>query len=467
MSAQLTKLHHALWVISTLTLSGCVLITPTAPYEPVDGPSSPQASISNTLERVSISDTLTLADALTIALANNPGIARRRYDVEAARALRDRAFGELLPKVELKGTTTLYRDDQIINPRRPGALDTILFSDQQAGADILLRMPLFTGGRLISSIRAASLSRQAAFQTLVHSREELVFNVSSVYYSILAQQQIIHSVHFSHEVLSNHLKHVRERIKVQKAAKVDELRTEVRLADLAQKLVTEKNILAIQTRLLLNFLGNQDESTLFPAIKGDFATPFEMRPQPDRAVAEALVQRKDYQATRLLLEAQAKRVDAARAAHAPSLFLEGSYGDRWDLHDIDRNNEVGGLGLALSFPLFEGGMLEATVRREKALLGALQQRVKEHELHIRLEVETALLNIFSALERLSASQKSIEQATESLRIQSEKYDQAKGTITDVLDAQADLLNAQMNYYRAQADHSSAQAQYLFATGQST
>jgi len=43
------------------------------------------------------------------------------------------------------------------------------------------------------------------------------------------------------------------------------------------------------------------------------------------------------------------------------------------------------------------------------------------------------------------------QAEESPRIEREKYDLGKGSITDVLDAQSALLDSQTNYYRALAD----------------
>lgn len=62
-------------------------------------------------------------------------------------------------------------------------------------------------------------------------------------------------------------------------------------------------------------------------------------------------------------------------------------------------------------------------------------------------------------------QKSIEQAQESLRIEREKYELGKGSITDVLDAQAALLEAQMVYYHALVDYSSAVAQWRLAIGE--
>jgi outer membrane protein TolC len=86
------------------------------------------------------------------------------------------------------------------------------------------------------------------------------------------------------------------------------------------------------------------------------------------------------------------------------------------------------------------------------------------ELQVRLDVETAILNIGSSAQRVEATGKAIDQAEESLRIEREKYDLGRGSITDVLDAQSALLDSQTNYYRALADYSTASAQLKLAVG---
>jgi outer membrane protein TolC len=118
----------------------------------------------------------------------------------------------------------------------------------------------------------------------------------------------------------------------------------------------------------------------------------------------------------------------------------------------------------MDIPIFEGGRIEARVRKEKARLSAAQERLRKLELQVRLDVETAVLNIGSAGRRVEAIEKAIEQADESLRIEREKYDLGRGSITDVLDAQSALLDSQTNYYRALADYSTALAQLKLAVG---
>jgi len=82
-------------------------------------------------------------------------------------------------------------------------------------------------------------------------------------------------------------------------------------------------------------------------------------------------------------------------------------------------------------------------------------------------VETSISNGRAARERILAYERALTSADESLRIEREKYNIGKGSITDVLDAQSALLDSQTNYYRAMADYNTALAQVRLAVGEQT
>jgi len=91
-------------------------------------------------------------------------------------------------------------------------------------------MPLFTGGRIINTVRAADLLQSAAEHRLVRTREELVFNVSSTFYAILGQRKVIESLALSRKAMEEQARRAQALLDAQKAARVDLLRTGVRQA---------------------------------------------------------------------------------------------------------------------------------------------------------------------------------------------------------------------------------------------
>jgi len=457
--------------LALFVLTGCALTNPTDPYAPVRGGyrgtalGRPLAS-KDLAERSSCP--LSLEECVQIALENNPQIGAQSWDVEAAEAQTDIASSQRWPALRAVSGYRHHLDDQRLiaarEPNEPGAWSSDILS-----ADLVLGMPLFTGGRIINEIGAAELLERAATHRLARTKGELAFNVSSTFYAILGQRRVIESLEFSRKALAEHRKRVQDLITVQKAARVDLLRTEVRLADLEQRLVREWNTLAIQQRALANLMGIPEEGPSLD-VAGELERP-DAPAELSGDVAVALAQRDDYEAGRRELEAQAKRVDAARAGHWPTVALDAAYGGRWAARDVNRqpgasnSEDVGSVGVSVSIPLFEGGRIEAGVRREKARLASTQESLRKLQLQIGLDVQTAVLNVNSSVERVRATEKAIEQARESLRIEREKYELGKGSITDVLDAQSALLESETNYARALAEYHTALAQYRLAMGE--
>jgi outer membrane protein len=520
----------AVSVLTAVTIAGCATLQPTEPHarlKTVAPRSESSAASKETEQSLGIPVTqrpstqeggLSLDECIAHALANNPEVAATAWDVEAAVEERRGRVGERWPSLRLSGGYFHHQDDQLLVPPA-GAGGASYFTDDLVSADLVLRLPLYAGGRIVNGIRVAELLAQSMNHTLARSRKELVFNVSNVYYGILAQRHVIESLEFSRDVLQDHVDRVRNLIEAHKVAKVDVLRTEVRLADVEQKLLQERNILAIQFRVLANFMGFSTATTCDLDVEGALGMPD--MDASEHNVARALEGREDYAAARAALEAQAKNVDVARGAREPAVNLEASYGGRWGVGgsgepiaqsssanslitgplpsastsitsplanggsitgtasstgamttrisqsgvaSADDFEDVGRVGVTVNIPLFEGGALRARVQKERARLYAAQQRLRKLELQIRLEVEMASLNVESARERVGVTRKSVAEAEESLRIEREKYDFGKGTIVDVLDAQAALLNAQTNYYRVLRDYNTARVELRLAMG---
>lgn len=459
------------WLLALVALfSGCAIIRPTDPYAGMDryGPSQAPSDAFRLGTKKRVEGPLTLDKCIRIALENNPDPRATTHEVNAARARQDAAAGQRLPSLNVTGGYNRYLDSQRLIPARENGEIGVFSRDIFAG-DLVVSLPLFTGGRIISEIEAAELVRKSAEYRLTRSKEDVVFSVSSVFYGILAQRHVIESLEYSRKALQEHDKQIQDLISARKAAKVDRLRTEVRIADLEQRLASERNLLAIQSRVLTNLMGLDGyEKPVEPVGKLVFVkTP---APEVGKAIQAAFSGRADYLAARAALEAQARTVDATRAAHWPAISLQGAYGGRWAADPTDRpsgekmSDDVGRAGVVLDFPVFEGGQIEARVRQEKARLSAAQERLRRLELQVRLDVETAVLNIGSAGRRVEATGKAIEQADESLRIEREKYDLGRGSITDVLDAQSALLDSQTSYYRAVADYNIASSQLKLAVG---
>lgn len=454
-----------------ITSTGCVVLDPTDAYQTVSPRPTLHARSMVASQPVQNPDVpLDLEQAIRIALEHNPEVAATRWGIDAASARRDLAIAEAWPKFDAVAgyshTILPQRLKPVVSPGEPGVGTRDIFA-----GDLVLTMPLFTGGRILSRIKAAELLQLASEHELARTREELIYNVSSVFFSILAHKQVIDSLAFSVETLERHAQRIQDMIAVAKAAKVDLLRTEVRLAELRQQWLQAKGVLEIQHRSLANLMGVSDRGQEVQ-IQGRLSVDRDSETMDaESAVALAWEQRDDYLAAQASLEAQARNVDAARGGRWPTVAFQGSYGGRWAVNpttrpaDASTSAEVGQIAVVMDIPLFDGGRVDAQIREERSKLNAAMERLRKLQLQVRLEVDTALVNVKTSRERVEATEKAIEQAQESLRIEREKYELGKGAIVDVLDAQSALLEAQVSHYRALADYNISLAQLKLATGE--
>lgn len=415
-----------------------------------------------------ILDSLSLEQCIEKSLENNPNIRYDNLRIKEVNAKRNIAASQRLPHLRGVGSYYHFSDTQRLAP--PRSLNyPLIFADNVLSYNLVLSMSLYTGGRIKNEIDAAELLRKSAEYNYYYTCQELIFNVTSIYFSILKQHKIIESFTFSKTTLEKHLKRIEELIEVKKAAKLDKLRIEVRLANIIQKIEQEKNILGIQYRVLSNLMGVKKID--FTILYQEELQLVELEIDLEKILNEAYANRGDYQAVQKRVEAQSKKVRASQAAYFPSISLYGSYGAKQAVgsfiksKEIDGIEDIGQVGISFEIPLFEGGKIKATVLEDKTKLALLKEKQRELEFQIQLEVETAVSNLISTKKRILAVKKAVEQANESLRIEIKKYNLGKGSITDILDAESTLLEIQTSYYISLADYNIFIAQLKFVQGE--
>ncbi|MFZ5953296.1 MAG: TolC family protein [Candidatus Rifleibacteriota bacterium] len=407
---------------------------------------------------------LTLEKCIELSLKYNPDLGQFAADVEAAKAEAGISRGKMKPELKTElGFLHSIDDQAITKPRRVG--DRIPYIDDIVSGDLVLSVPIFTGNRLENRHKSNRLQAEASQSTFERGKDELIFSVSNIFFSMLGQKEVINSLEFSKDAMKQHQNRVQEFVDAQKAAKVDLLRTEVRLADIEQRLIKEKNMLNVQRTALLNMMGVSCADSPDCLISGKLTVEY-AEGQAEETLEKALKNRPDYLALSRKLEAQRKIVAATRAERVPQVFLKGSYGNRWTGAPGDgRSEEAGQIMVTANFPVFDGGQINSAVRRESEKVKKLEEQLRKLMLKIQLDLKVARLNIQSTRARIAVTEKAIEQAQESYRIEKEKYDFGKGVIVDVLDAQAALLESQTNHYRALADFNTAVAQLKLAAGE--
>lgn len=412
---------------------------------------------------------LTLTEALTMALSGNPDVAEAesRLAESDARLRIARAGGG--PTLRARGSYDYWTDDQRLNPATRNA-DPGVFGPTLLGAELVASLPLYTGGRVSGETDAADWSRVAAGEQVMRTRESLVYQVTAVFYDLLAQEEVLRSLQAAVKSMDEQQRTTKALVDAEKAARVDLLRANVLRAELHALEVRTQNNRTVQQRAWAALLGLDDDAA--PVARGSLAA---VRPptcaDAETCMRQAYAGRADRRAAQAAVSTAMAAVRAARAGYRPTLAAQAAYGARWmpgatdHPEQTDDHKTVGRVGLVAEIPLFDSDLTRARIDEQTARLRGARERLRKLELQIRFEVETALADIAAAQERVRTAEQAVGQAGESFRIIKEKYDLGKGTMTDVLDAQAALVTVQTSFAGALADLAVADARRKLAVGE--
>jgi outer membrane protein TolC len=412
---------------------------------------------------------LSLADALETALRQSPALLKGKQDVEEAYGLALQLRSAARPKLGAGGSARRL-DENGIEQANLGPATVQFQNETQWGANVEVSQPLFTAGKITSSLRTAKLTTEAAlaqYQALV---ADTLVDIRIAYDDVLLAAELIKTQEASVDLLGRELEDQKRRFEAGTAPRFNVLRAEVELANAKPRLIKARNALRIGKDRLATLLGwniPTDAGGDLPLQLADTlqAEPFSV--DLSAALLKAMERRPELAALRTQEKIRDEDIRRAKADYYPQ--LSASAGWRWQnktftgrVTDYVDGWVVGGQAdwSIWDFGLTQGKVSSAKARREKARL-----EVDDTGRKIELEVRTTHSTFLEAKDVLESQQKVIEQAEEALRLARARTDAGSGTQLDVLSAQTALTEARTTYSQALRDYAVARARLERAMGE--
>lgn len=433
----------------------------TAPLQPVE---HIELNLPKSLlpELPAISGGLTLDQAVEMGLKQNLGIQVARSNVDISRAMLRGARAERWPVISVGSLTfvrtednqTLMTPDMMMNTT--GENDHF-FQDLNATA----RVPLFAGGRIVGSIRAA---RHALEGTEAAQRQTIVdtaYRIKEAYLSAMLslQEHLVHQQHI--DVQEALFKNAEARYRVGRGLKADVLRVQTEIAD-ARRMLNEQHarlnntILDLKSEMAVD-LGSDVQLTTFSTL------------QPwNGPVLEELVKQATATHPRVV-EAQSRakeagaRITVARSRYFPEVYGQVTGNLRFPDEPPMMGNGVIGMVTA-SLPVIDRSR-GAEISRFRAEANRAEQEIKAARLEVAKAVSQAWNDLTFSRINVGLADAAVAQAAEDLRLIQRRQAVGRALIVEVQDAAQQLRQAQLNKAQAVYNHELAKARLLQATGQ--
>ncbi|MBI3754007.1 MAG: TolC family protein [Deltaproteobacteria bacterium] len=388
--------------------------------------------------------TVTLAEASRLAVASYESVKMSEEDLRQAGDAIDKAISQMLPNITANGNYTKYSES-----KTSGGFNTQ--PENNSSFDVTLTQSLYSGGKEWSLWRQAKRNTESGNYGLDVTKEEVILNVSNLYYSILKAEKTM-------EIKEAALKRAMEqrrvavsRFQVGDATKAIVLRAEADVAGAEADLTTAKKDLVVARDKLARFLGISEEFKVIDP---------HIQPIPDasldKLVALSLEKRRDYIQSKLGEEIADEAIDYARGNFLPSLKLEGVYSwkDQSPKTTFFNEESIYG-GITFTYPLFEGGLRLAELNEAKSK----RRQAEFKRISLRKDIEVAVKEAFHNLEAynsiIESFKRQVSFAEENYNMVFKQFTYGLSTNVDVIDANATLVSSQSNLSNAQYDYQAA------------
>jgi len=416
--------------------------------------------------------TLSLSEAILVALKKNPGLKATGMEAAAAEADIARARARFLPRLDFTESYT-YSDNPTqvfmskLNQRRFTQQDFLLhnlneptpYSNFRTG--LSLSQPLFQAGEAYLGYQQAKIKREMAAARVLGRRQELTFQVTRAYFGLQLARENLRVASKAVDTARLHYKLVQQRYREGAVVKADVLSAQVHLAKLRQEKLIAANRVRVAQSALDTLLGG-------PGAASRPLSPPPREPAPLPGSLEELLKlardhRPDLKRLELAARVAQKEYAKARWNYLPRARVVMAY-------NVDQRTLFGPSGdsftvmALLHFNLFNGLADLARVRKSKVQEAQVRELRRELLDRIRHQVTEAVLNLKTAHKRHQVARAAVEEARESLRLIRLRYREGLTILVDLLTAEDAAREAEFNRLGALFDTHISQAGLELALG---
>jgi len=405
----------------------------------------------------------TLTEAWALADAQDSGLAAVRSQAEAAELDAGAARAQRWPSLAVGGAYTRLDDAPAFDfgfTGLPIAPPELFGGDDFWMGAATLTVPLFTSGRISSSIAAAEARGRGAGAQARGAQEDVKLAVAEAYVGVLRARKALAVAESNVATLESMEGDVSAMFERELVPKNDLLAVQVALANARQGRLRAANAVELAVASYNRRLGEPlsrpvDLDEKLPVPQG---LPGEL----GELVQEAVERRAELKALDEQATAYGQLAKAERARALPQFNVTGAYNYLENTFLDDQ--EFASVGIGVQWSVFDGGQTRKRAAALDRTRRATEQQRADVASMIELQVRQTWLDVGETRERVAVATDAVEQAEENLRIARERYGAGLGTQTQLLEAEGLRVQALRNRDDAGLDAGLAKLRLARAVG---
>lgn len=396
-----------------------------------------------------------LQDALAQAYRSNPALRGQQASQRAIAETAVQAHTGWRPVV----TATIdagYQRGPYSYDFAAGAIET-----NDVEANLTLKQPIYTGGRVANAVRAADARVRAGEQGVRLVEAQILQSVALAYMDVVRDQDIVYVRRADLVTLQRQVAETRSRF---------DLGDRITRTDVAQaEAQRQQAIAALAAAEAQRDTSRTNYRTAVGTLPGTLVQPASLPNLPvslDQVLALAEIANPALAQSRLTAQASRADVATARAAWFPSIGVQasvGAIGPAMPFRQRDYGRETTAL-VTLTQPLVSGGLIASQVRQARDRNDSDRDAAETAERQAEQAAATAWSQMRAGIIAIHADDAQVEAAATALKGAQLEYGYGLRSTLDVLIADETLRAAQVSLAQSRHDTIVAEAALLAATG---
>ncbi len=297
---------------------------------------------------------------------------------------------------------------------------------------------LFDFGRLKANIERSKTDIQYAEHNVTYAKYQLASQVSTIYYNIVFIQ---HAISIQDSVLSfltENKTFVENKYKNGDALKIDVLNIQTQIDAEQNRKVDLQNSLQKQLNLLAYTTGQRQTS----GNTFDFDIPLK---DIEAAIADAQANNPDFLLAKDKVKQAQNDLAVTQLGAKPSVVVGAESGIKNgyvpNVNELKFNYNA---GVALKIPIYEGGRTKKQVALSRTLVKQNELAIETLNSNYRRDLEQALTDLASNLERIRNTEGQIDQAKYANKLAESRFQNGVGTNLELTNAATNLERAELS-----------------------
>lgn len=383
----------------------------------------------------------------TMALDYNHDLKAAEKNIAASMEVEKSARADLKPKLSGAASFQYTGNPMELTLDIPsiGLSKTVEGKNLNYGGSLSILQPIYTGGRVLESIRMAQHQQALAGNQAKALNDAVCYQTDIQYWSAVARQEIVDIAEDFRNSIAALVKTIKERVEVGLVDPQDLLMAEVKLNEAEYQLLQAQSNFETGRMALNSMIGVRLEQ------------PTELDAQiPIVVVSDSLwlstgMGRPEIQMAydEIRIAESTKKLNDSQFKPQFYVGVEGSYSSPGYnfKKDLDPNYAV---YAKVSVPIFEWGKRRSEKRVSSFRIGMAEDNLNKVVDRVELEVSVARKALSQAIERVRLSESSLAKAEENETKAVERYNEGKVSVVEVIDAQTYRQTSQVNYVQAKA-----------------